>query len=154
MALLNDIRRYLELKREEQTQPKKIITWDQYRAWNILKTDKKDTKLYPVSNEVVYCPKCESPNSHHIGVEIFDHTEDNPHGDHFMFWCKQSYGWGYLTDENTVVEQPNDSFDHDCSKHHNRRGSIVIKCACEGCGTIFNLEINQHKGETMLGVRQ
>ena len=133
--------------------PKKL-TWDQYRVWDALKRPQQPIRpSTPKSlGEGVECPLCSSTNSHHIGVEIFDHAEDNNQGDHFTFWCKQSWGWDYLTNDNTYVEIPKDSFDNDCSKGYDRRGSIKIRCVCEGCGGMFKLIVLQHKGETIVEI--
>jgi hypothetical protein len=164
---LKDIRERLQKIASNYVKPiRKIVSFDQYKTWKYLQGSNSNSKLrehilfpnskgYQPSNELE-CPYCGGGHTHHIGVEIFDNAEDNKNGDHFTFWCKQSYGWDYLgQSEGMEISIPNDSFDNDCSNNRGyRRGSVQLHCVCEGCSQMFSIIIAQMKGVTQAGVER
>ena len=145
---------------------KKLVSFEKYKSWKFLQLTPNIKKtrehiLFPTIEEyrpshLLECPYCRSENTHHIGVEIFDKAEDSQQGDHFTFWCRESYAWNILGDaEGMQVSIPNDMFDNDCSNGQGfRRGSIQIHCVCEECTQMFSMVIAQIKGTTQAGVEK
>ena len=166
MATLAEIRKKLESSILPPERQPKQVSFDQWRTWIALKGGywPSSSIKYPHQNlyfsdakgdlsDSVLCPCCDSPNSHHIGVEIFDHEEDSSKGDHITLWSKYSAGWSYLGGENIeLTSLPKDSYDDDCSNSSYRRNSIRIHCVCEQCAMNFSFDILQHQGQTRIRV--
>lgn len=80
------------------------------------------------------CPKCNSINLHQGRVNVFNrYKEDDPYGLHIEV-C--STGFEAVSD---MIGNPSD-----------RRNGLTINFWCENCDDVSNLQIYQHKGETIL----
>ena len=86
--------------------------------------------------EFLICPACGSRNVHHTKVEIFDRKEDMD-GLH-------------VTVQGVSVKVDTDFTDNPSL----RRGGLVIHFTCEECTGDFECNILQHKGQTVVDMKQ
>jgi hypothetical protein len=107
----------------------------------------KEKVTIPVFDEVlsednfglIVCPECQGHETHHEKVEVFERYEDSEKGMHVV-----------VTRECVTTDRKASEKDGNPSK---RRSGIVIHMWCEGCHSRFSLNLAQHKGWSMLSVK-
>lgn len=99
----------------------------------VIKTDEN----YARDASLLFCPRCDSGNLHHIGVTVFDRQEDAA----TVVKTEVAAGRVSVDPKNTGIGNPSA-----------RRDGITIDFRCEGCGDgPITLTIAQHKGSTLIG---
>ena len=88
-------------------------------------------------NELL-CPKCGESNAHHSRISVYQRSENRS-------WVQRIIIIGDKVTSNTVIsEAGNPSL---------RRHGLAIEFSCEQCGSIGELTIAQHKGQTLINWR-
>lgn len=155
MASLKDIRirlGHLENKEVVEEQKNDPITFDQYNTWKLLKAPTlerdKVTFDFHLSNDqdrILKCPHCDSEDTHHLGVELFNRHEDG-NGEHISLYVEESHGWDYFN-----VKCPENTVDNNMKDNPSkRRTGISILFVCEYCQQTSKLNIAQHKGQSLM----
>lgn len=81
------------------------------------------------------CPSCSGHNLHHDRIEVFERGEDKDHGVHVVV------DDGRATVDTSLQGNPS-----------SRRHGLTIRFWCEACSAQFNLNLAQHKGNTLVSV--
>lgn len=79
------------------------------------------------------CPGCGNSDLHHVRIEIFDRSEDEPKGLHVFV------GAGGVSVDANLQGNPSA-----------RRHGAIVHFECEHCDTKSKLTIAQHKGKTFV----
>ncbi len=86
--------------------------------------------------DTLLCPACGSAYLHHYKVEVFRRDkEDADKGVHAVVWGSS------VIVGNSMKDNPS-----------SRRDGLRILFSCEGCPSISEMTLVQHKGSTLLGM--
>ncbi len=86
-------------------------------------------------NAVHTCPNCGSENTRHYGVDAYSRIQEDGVGHHAR------------------VDHTGVTVDTDLSRNPStRRDGIRINLWCEECNFVHDLEIKQHKGQTLFQI--
>lgn len=98
------------------------------------------------------CPYCGNDNTHQGNVEVYSRGEDSPDGTHVTVTQKPEFGpahGGRLPCGDGSVK-----VDRDLSGNPSlRRQGLRLWFWCEFCPHPFSLDISQHKGLTIIGLK-
>jgi len=157
MASLDEIRARIGVAKSmpEPKQPDPI-TYEQYKMWQLLsKSQLVETDINVLENNkrnvsnTLECPKCNSPNMHHISVETFSRNEDSSDGEHITIVENKSHGWACLN----VIPPEHSVNDVLKDNPSGRRTGISVAFVCEQCHAVIKLGIAQDRGQTKLSWR-
>lgn len=86
-------------------------------------------------SKIHLCPNCGSENTHHTAVDVYARLREDADGHHAR------------------VDRTGVKVDTDISGNPSRRrDGIKINLWCEECNFIHDLEISQHKGNTIISI--
>jgi hypothetical protein len=85
------------------------------------------------------CPSCNNGNLHHVKITVFDRPEDD------RVTTVTEFSSGNVFRRNV----PSAKTDNPSGRRH----GIAIRLRCEHCRVISELTVSQHKGATLLAMR-